>query len=174
MTTLESPTIYVLEGLIRCRNCDAELQVRPLGDAGVFTYRCPVCAETRPSRSMPAEELERWILRQVTDTVLTDSNTRMLTQEMAAAGAALSDSAPEALCYPERHPDRIRAMATDPETFLIPDNVPDARRLMSKLISHITLGDQEAVVHYAVPLPQDSALAGAYRQHLPLPHDGVE
>ena len=174
MTTLESPTIYVLEGLIRCRRCDAELRVRPLGNAGIFTYRCPVCAESRPSLPMPAEELERWLLRQVTDTVLTDSNTTMLTQEMAAAGAALPDGAPEALRYPERHPDQVRAMATDPETFLIPANVPDARQLMSKLISHITLGDQEAVVHYAVPLPRDSALAGAYHQHLPLPHDGVE
>ena len=174
MTTLESPTIYVLEGLIRCRKCDAELRVRPLGDTDILTYRCLSCAESRPTLPVPADELERWLLQQVTDTVLTDSNTRMLTQEMAAAGAALSDNAPEALRYPERHPDRIRAMATDPETFLIPDNVPDARRLMSKLIDHITLGDQEAVVHYAVPLPQDSALAGAYRQHLPLPHDGVE
>ena len=174
MTTLESPTIYVLEGLIRCRNCNAELRVRPLGETDILTYQCPVCARSQPAPSLPADELERWLIRQVTDTVLTDSNTAMLTQEMAVAGAALSDGAPEALRYPERHPDRVRAMATDPETFLIPDNVPDARRLMSKLISHITLGDQEAVVHYAVPLPQDSALAGAYRQHLPLPHDGVE
>ena len=174
MTTLESPTIYVLEGLIRCRKCDVELRVRPPGDAGISTYLCPVCAESRPSLPIPADELERWLLRQVTNTVMTESNTRMLTQEMAAAGAALSDDAPEALRYPKRHPDRVRAMATDPETFLIPDNVPDARQLMSKLIDHITLGDQEAVVHYAVPLPQDSALAGAYRQHLPLPHDGVE
>ena len=79
MTTLESPTIYVLEGLIRCRKCDAELRVRPLGDAGIFAYRCPVCTETTPSRSMPADELERWLLRQVTNTVMTESNTRMLT-----------------------------------------------------------------------------------------------
>ena len=174
MTTLEHPTSYVLEGLIRCRNCDAELRIRPLGDTDIFTYQCSVCAGSQPAPSLPADELERWLIRQVTDTVLTDSNTAMLTQEMAAAGARLSDDAPEALRYPERHPDRIRAMATDPAVFFTADSVFYAKRFLSKLIDHITLGDREAVVHYAVPLPQDSALAGAYRQHLPLPHDGVE
>ena len=174
MTTLQDPTSYVLEGLIRCGECGTQLQVRPLGETAILTYQCPVCAESPPAPSLPADELERWLIRRVTDTVLTDSNTAMMTQEMAAAGARLSDDAPEALRYPERHPDQIRAMATDPETFLIRENVSHTRQFMSKLIAHITLGDQEAVVHYALPLPQDSALAGAYRQHLPLPHDGVQ
>ncbi len=174
MTTLEHPTGYVLEGLIRCRQCDAELRVRPLGETDILTYQCSTCGKSQPASSLPADELERWLIRRVTDTVLTDSNTAMLTQEMAAAGARLSDDAPEALRYPERHTDQIRAMATDPAVFFTADSFFYAKRFLSKLIAHITLGDQEAVVHYALPLPQDSALAGAYRQHLPLPNDGVQ
>ena len=123
MTTLEHPTSYVLEGLIRCRQCGFELRVRPLGETDILTYQCYVCAEGEPTPPMPADELERWLIRQVTDTVLTDSNTAMLTQEMAAAGARLSDDAPEALRYPERFPNQVRAMATDPVTLLTRENV---------------------------------------------------
>ena len=174
MTTLEHPNIYVLEGLMHCRKCGAQLRVRPLGDTDILTYQCSTCDKSQPAPAVTADELERWLIQQVTDTVLTDSNTAMMTQEMTAAGARLSDDAPEALRYPERFPNQVRAMATDPATFLAAESISDARRFLSKLIDHITLGDQEAVVHYALPLPEDSALAGAYRQHLPLPHDGVQ
>lgn len=174
MTTLESPIIYFLEGLIRCRKCGAQLWVRPLRDTDILTYQCTFCPGSQPDQSLPADELVRWLIRQVTDTVLTDGNTAMVTQEMAVAGAKLSDDAPEALRYPERHPDTIRAMATDPAVFFTADSVFYAKLFLSKLIDHIELGYREAVVYYALPLPQDSALAGAYRQHLPLPHDGVQ
>ena len=174
MTTLETQTNYVLEGLLRCRECGDDLQVSPRNGSGVSIYWCPSCAEDQPCPPTPAEEFERWILRQVTHTVMTESNTRMLTQEIAAAVAALPADAPETLRNPERHSDRIRALATDPATFFAPDGASDAKTFLSKLIGHITLGNQEAVVHYALPLPQDSALPGAYRQHLPLPYDGVD
>ena len=174
MTTLETQTNYVLEGLLRCRICGDDLRVSPRNASGVSIYRCPSCAEDQPCPPTPADELERWILRQITHTVMTDSNTRMLTQEMATAGAALPADAPEMLRNPECHPDRIRALATDPVLFFAPDSDSDAKTFLSKLIGHITLGNQEAVVHYELPLPQDSALPGAYRQHLPLPYDGVD
>ena len=174
MTTLHPPTSYILEGFIRCGECGNQLEVRPLGETGTLTYQCSTCDKSRPAPSVTADELERWIIRQVTETVLTESNTAMMTQEMAAAGAELPESAPEALRYPERFPDQVRAMATDPATFLTRENVSHTRRIMTKLIAFITLGDQEAMIHYALPLPEDSALAGEHRQHLPLPHHGVQ
>lgn len=174
MTTLENQTVYVLEELLRCHKCGGNLRVSPLGDTHVSAYRCPSCVEGQLAPPMAADELERWILGQVTDTVMTDSNTRMLAQEMAAAGAALPDDAPETLRNPELHPDGVRAMATDPAVFFIPENVGDAKKFLSKLIDHITLGDQEAVVQYALPLPRDSALPGACRQRLPLKPNGLD
>ena len=174
MTTMQNPTSYILEGFIRCGECGDRLEVRPLGETNILTYQCSTCDKSQPDPSVTADELERWIIRQVTETVLTESNTAMMTQEMAAEGASLPDNAPEALRYPERFPDQVRAMATDPATLLTRENVSHTRQLMTKLIAFITLGDQEAMIHYALPLPHDSALAGEYRQHIPLPHDGLQ
>ena len=174
MTTLQNPTTYILEGFLRCGQCGDRLQVRPLGETGTLTYQCSTCDKSQPDPSVTADELERWIIRQVTETVLTESNTAMMTQEMAAAGAELPENAPEALRYPERFPDQVRALATDPATLLIQENLTHTKRLLTELIAFITLGDQEAMIHYAMPLPHDSTLAGEYRQHIPLPHGGVQ
>ena len=173
MTTLENPTIYVLEGLIRCRKCDTELLIRPSSDTGTPAYQCYSCADSEPARPLPAEQVERWIIQKVTDTVMTESYTEMLVQSLTAATATLSSDAVETLGHRERDPKWVRAMATDTFTFLMPKNAPDAKQFFSKLIDHIALGDQEAVVHYARPLPEESALPGAYQQSLLLPHDGT-
>lgn len=174
MTTLENQTPHVLEGFLRCHKCGGDLRVSPLGDTHVSAYRCSSCVEDQPTPPMAADELERRILRQVTETVMTDSNTRMLAQEMAAAGAALPDDAPVTLRNPELHHDGVRAMATDPAVFFTPDGAADTKKFLSKLIGHITLGDQEAVVHYALPLPLDSTLPGECRQHIALKQDGLD
>ena len=173
MTTIENPTIYVLEGLIRCRKCDDEMLIRPSRDTGGLTYQCYSCGEDRPARPMPAEKVERWIIRKVTDTIVTESYTEMLIQSLTAATATLSSDAVETLGHRERDPKWVRAMATDTFTFLIPKNAADAKQFLSTIIDHIALGDQEAVVHYAHPLPDDSALPGAHQQHLLLPDDGA-
>ena len=109
MTTLQNPTSYVLEGFLRCGECGNQLEVRPLGETGTLTYQCSTCDKSQPDPSVTADELERWIIRQVTETVLTESNTAMMTQEMATAGAGLPEGAPAALRDPERFPDQVRA-----------------------------------------------------------------
>ena len=122
---------------------------------------------------MPAEQVERWIIRKVTDTVMTESYTEMLVQSLTAATATLSSDTVETLGHRERDPKWVRAMATDASTFLVPRNASDAKQFLSKIIDHIALGYREAVVHYAHPLPEDSALPGARQQHLLLPDNGT-
>lgn len=173
MTTLENPTIYVLEGLIRCRKCDTELLIRPSSDTGIPAYQCYSCADGEPARPMPPEQIERWIIQKVTDTVMTESYTEILLQSLTATTATLSSDAIETLGHREREPKWVRAMATDTFTFLVPRNASDAKQFFSALIDHIALGYREAVVHYAHPLPEDSALPGARQQHLLLPDNGT-
>ena len=174
MTTRENQTAYVLEGLLHCHYCENALHLRTIDKFEDPVYQCTVCASDRSFPTMPAGELERWILREVTDAVMSDSNTRTLTQVLSTAGTELPDHAPEMLRDPERHPDRVQAIATDPAIYTIPENVPQTRTFLSKLINRINLGKDEAVVHYALPLPQDSSLPGSYRQHLRLPDDQLD
>ena len=171
MKTQDSQTVYVLEGFLRCRECEAILHVHTLGDAHDPVYQCTACNGQHRTPSMPAGDLERWIIQEVTCTVMTDSNTKTLTEMLAAGGGSLSEDAPEMLRDPANHPDRVRAIATDPAIYAIQENIPQTKQFLSKLINRITLSEREVVVHYALPLPQDSTLPGSYRQHLRLPDD---
>ena len=123
---------------------------------------------------MPAGELETWILREVSSAVMSASNTRTLTQALADAGDKLPDYAPEMLRDPANHPARVRAIAMDPTIYTIPENTPQARAFLWKLINRINLGKDGAVIHYALPLPQDSSRPGSYHQHLRLTADQLD
>ena len=174
MTTQESQTAYVLEGLLRCAYCGHALRVRTVDEFADLVYQCADCADERSFPAMPAGKLVGWILREVTNAVMSDSNTRTLTQALADAGDELPDYAPEMLRDPVNHPAKVRAIAMDPAIYTIPDNIPQARAFLSKLIDRINLGKGEAVIHYALPLPQDSSLPGSYYQHLRLTDDQLD
>ena len=174
MTTQESRAAYVLEDLLHCSYCGNALRLGATDKFDDLVYRCAACPDDRSFPTMPADKLESWILREVTDAVMSDSNTRTLAQVLADAGDELPDYAPELLRDPVNHPEKVRAIALDPTIYTIPENIPQTRTLLSKLINRINLGKAEAVVHYALPLPQDSSLPGSHRQHLRLPSDGLD
>ena len=168
MTTQESQAAYVLEGLLHCSYCGNALQLRTTGNSDDLVYQCAACSEDRSFPLLPAGELEDWILRQITNAVMSDSNTRTLAHALADAGDAVPDCGPEVLRDPVNHPEKVRTIAMNPSIYAIPENVPQTRTFLSKLIDRIDLGSDEAVVHYALPLPQDSSLPGCYHQHLGL------
>lgn len=168
MTTRESQAAYVLEGLLRCDYCGNSLNLDTTNKFDDLVYQCAACADDRSFPTMPASELEYFILGEVTNAVMSSSNSRTLTQALAEAAGELPDYAPEMLRDPVNHREKVRAIAIDPAIYTFPENVPQTRALLSKLIGHIDLRKEEAVVHYALPLPQDSALPGSYRQHLGL------
>ena len=174
MTTRESQAAYVLEGLLRCDYCGNSLHLHATDKFDDLVYQCVACAADRSFPAMPASEMEIWILSEVTNAVMSSSNTRTLTQALAEAAGELPDYAPEMLRDPVNHPEKVRAIAIDPAIYTIPENVPQTRALLSKLISRIDLGKEEAVVHYVLPLPQDSSLPGSYRQHLRLTSEQLE
>ena len=174
MTTQESQGAYVLEGLLRCSHCENALHPRTTDNRDDLVYQCPACAEARSFPTLPAAKLENWIIGEVANTIMSGSNTNTLTHALARTGDELLDSAPEILRDPINHPEKVRAIATDPAIYTISENIPQTRTFLAKLINHITLGNAEAVIHYALPLPQDSCLPGSYRQHLRLTDDQLD
>ena len=171
MTTQESQAAFVLNGLLRCAYCGNALRVQTTGEFEEATYRCPACVGDRSFPTVPARKLETWVLGAITNAVMSESNTRTLTKALFDAGDQLPVYAPEMLRDPVNHPETVRLFATDPTIYTIPENIPLARTFLSKLIDRIDLGNDEVVIHYSLPLPQDSILPGSYRQHLRLTAD---
>ena len=154
MTTATAPA-FPVDALLTCATCEGELNLTRDPE---LRYRCRTCAT-----SFVANELNRLLIAEIADVVITDATFPWLKDHFARAMA-------ESGAQGERpSDDEIRRLVTDPETFLTEEAIPEAAALLAKFVQRIRLGAEQATIQYALALPAGSTLAGSRRQEIELP-----
>ena len=157
MTTM-TPRTFPLDDLLTCGTCEGKFTLehdpRP-------RYVC----ENSCTPSFWADELNRLLIPEVTDVVVTDSTFQTLKASFVHVLAETTDLNPDDM--PSE--DEVRQFIADLETFLADDAVPAAAELLGTFIERVELEPARAVIQYALALPSGSSLAGSRRQEIPLP-----
>ena len=108
-----------------------------------------------------ARRIEALLLRMVLQTVLTEEN---ISRVLAATYDAARD-------YQLTTKDVQRLVEDTERLALAEDRTSQIRELLGRFIDEIWIRAKGAAVHYSIPLPEDSPLAGMYRQKIDLPED---
>ena len=155
MTTATAPA-FPIDGLLTCAICEGELSLTHDREP---RYRCRSSCST----SFAAGRLNRLLIAEITDVVITDATFPWLkdhfAQDLAESGDRGEPPADE----------ELRRLVTDPETFLADEAMPEAAALLAKFVRRIRLDAEQATIQYALALPAGSALAGSRRQEIKLP-----
>ena len=154
-TTTARP--FPIDRLLTCGHCSAEVA---LSGGPETRYVCP-------NSCLPAfraVELNRLVIRAVTNAVITDSTIPTLMNAMAE-----TREQDPSIAVPDPSEAEIRRLVTDPETLLNPNEASAAAELLQTFIQRIELQRGRATVQYAVALPSGSPLAGQSRQEVDIP-----
>ena len=172
-TTPKSP----LDGLLRCENCKSLMVLDNRDPSRQPVYTCNPNTHDRrthcPTPELKAEDLDDLIISQVMNTVLTKKNLMNLVaqvdQRYAEEGGQLG--------MPKSEMDEtiltraeIREIHTNSQRFVrAQGGVQGARDILGMFITEIRANPGKVTVHYSIPLPSDSPLAGSQRQEIDLP-----
>ena len=169
----------VLNGIITCNQCNAGMAIKQDETSNHLYFICSQQAEQSFTGCLTpfldANQLDKLVVEQVMETIMTRKHLNMLIaktdQLLAMKLEDLQDCpmAQEAQLYSRRE---LQAMTTSLRLLVQAAGGPQGlRELLRKFIDDIRITPGNAVVHYKIPLPQDSPLAGKYEQDIPLPMD---
>ena len=164
----------LLDGLLRCANCGRPMTCDSPVDLGEPTYGCRRWSGDDRSRcdtpSLRADALHRLVISQVMPAVLTPRNLAYLVVEISEQMAEETGTqTPQRGAPPGISQDEAKAVANDPETFLQPDRIADARRFLERFIEQVVVQPGRLIVSYSQPLPVDHELGRTYQQEIELP-----
>ena len=154
-------TAFPLDGLLRCGQCGERMT---LEDGPAPQYICQRGCSTPRLR---AGAVDTMLLGAVLQEVLTPRNTRML---LDAANEELGGETGEQHLMTaqdiedlKRKPDLLISAA---------EGTGEVRALLGRFIVEIRVHADRAMVHYSIPLPDDSNLAGMQHQEIAWPPGG--
>ena len=170
----------VLNGIITCNQCNAGMALRQDETGNQNPYF--TCSHQAGQGStgcltpdLDAHQIDKLVVETVMETIITTKHLNMLIaktdQMMAKKLEDLQDcpAAQEAQMYSRND---LQVMTTSHDLMLQAAESPRAlREVLSKLIDDIRIMPGNATVHYKIPLPQGSHLAGQFEQDIPLPLD---
>ena len=161
--TMGTPPKSPLDGLVICGSCGAPIDFEGPGQGREARYACNGNHECRrnPLR-VPADWADRLIIGSILVAVLTDNG--ISTVKSAITKPDEAENAGRA--FPG---EDVGLLREDPYFFLQSvRTMENARNFLATFITRVKLFPDRAVVHYAMPLPADSHLAGATKQEVPL------
>ena len=168
-TTYDSP----LEGLLTCGACNRPLSPKCQPD-GRLMYHCNQ-GETRVGAQCPfpqveAGQLDNIIIGAVVKEILTDRLQNRLISQLDQYNAKVSSIFPD-LGHPDDITRReIRKVLETPEQFVRTTQGPArCRQFLGTFIKEIQVHKDQAMVHYALQLPEDSDFPGQNRQVIEFP-----
>lgn len=158
-----TPPKSPLDGLVICGSCGAPIDFEGPAEDREARYACNGNHECRRSPLLvPADSADQLIIGSVLVAVLTDNG-------ISAVKSAITEP-DEAENAGRTFPgEDVGLLREDPRFFLqAVRTVENARNFLATFITRVKLFPDRAVVHYVMPLPADSHLAGATKQEIPL------
>ena len=161
--TTGTPPKSPLDGLVICGSCGAPIDFEGPGQDREARYACNGNHDCRRnSLRVPANRADRLIIGSVLVAVLTDNGISIV----KSAITGLDEEENTGGAFPSGDVGLLRE---DPYFFLqAVRTVENARNFLATFITRVKLFPDRAVVHYTMPLPADSHLAGATKQEVPL------
>ena len=137
-----------------------------LGDAHGDQEAYYACQSRCPTPRLHALRAEVLLVRTVLQTVLTEENISWL-----LAVANDPQRYDEAREHSLTRQD-LQEVRENPERFVLAaGGTPRTRHFLGRITTGIQVHAERAVVHYSIPLPEDSPLAGMRRQEIDLPEE---
>ena len=169
----------VLNGIITCDQCNADMALKQDETTGQLYFTCNHPAGQNftgcLTPDLDANQLDKLVVEKTMETVMTRKHLNMLiakTDQLLAMKLEEFQDCPmaqEAQLYSR---GELQTMTTSHSLLVQAAESPQAlQELLRKFIDDIQITPSNAAVHYKLPLPQDSPLAGKYEQDIPLPMD---
>ena len=167
MTPTVSPTTFPLDGILTCGPCGCAMALRhnPLPQ-----YACQNSCDVP---ALKAIELNHLAIKTLYDVLVTDHTRDAFTKQIEAAFDQLEEVQPSVTVDGPPTEAQIRELLEDPQAILQHESMSDARQALCEAMNRIEIHGQTATIHYAMPLPKGSPLAGQTRQAVELPPDLV-
>ena len=167
MTPTVSPTTFPLDGILTCGPCGCAMALRhnPLPQ-----YACQNSCDVP---ALKAIELNHLAIKTLYDVLVTDHTRDAFTKQMEGAFDQLKEEQPSVMVDGPPTDAQIRELLKDPQAILQHESMSDARHALCEAMNRIEIHGQTATIHYAMPLPKGSGLAGQTRQAVELPPDLV-
>ena len=163
---LRTPPKSVLDGLITCGSCDQPMALDGAQGGQEAGYACRPGLGNGWSRCeaprLHARSAEVLIIGRVLQTVLTEEN---ISRVLAVAND------PQRYDEARKHGltrQDLQEVRENPGRFVL---AAESREFLCRFITQIRIYTEKAVVHYSVPLPEDSPLTGTRRQEVDLPEE---
>ena len=162
-----------LEGLLTCGACNGPLSPKRQPD-GCLMYQCSQvesrCGSQCPSPKVEAGQLDNIIMGAVVKAILTERLQNRLISQLDQYNAEAASIFPDL-----GHPDditrqEIREMLETPEQFVRATRGPArCRQFLGTFIKEIQIHQDQAMVRYALHLPEDSHFPGQDHQVIEFP-----
>ena len=176
----ESIQDAVLNGILTCDQCNAGMVLKQNETGNQNPYF--TCSHQAGQGStgcltpdLDADQVDKLVVETVMETIMTSKHLNMLiakTDQMLAKKLEDIQDCPMAQEAQMYSRNDLQVMTTSHDLMLQAAESPRAlRALLSKLIDDIRIMPGNATVHYKIPLPQGSPLAGQFEQDIPLSLD---
>ncbi len=159
-----TPPKSALDGLITCGSCGKPML---LDDTRGDQEACYACQSRCPTPRLHAHRAEELVIGKVLQTVLTDEKISRVLEVVNDPGRY--DEARE---HRLTRQDVQELMENSERLVLAVGRTVESREFLGRFIAGIRIHAEKAVICYALPLPEDSPLAGMRRQEIDLP-EGV-
>ena len=165
MTATINPTTFPLDGILICGPCGCAmaLHYNPLPQ-----YACQNSCDVP---AFKAVELNHLAIKALYDVLVTDHTRDAFTKQMEGAFDQLKEEQPTVAVDGPPTDAQIRELLEDPQAILQHEFMSDVRSALCNAMKRIEIHGQTATIHYAMPLPKGSPLAGQARQTVELPAD---
>ena len=156
MTTPTSAPIGLLDDLIICQNCGGPMTAGQDHQDLTF-YQCINNTRDAPKRCKSPRidtcKMDRDLLSQVALTL----NAPVSHEATALPKLVITDDDIDHIfakaADPQNHKTAILEFAQHPEAYTRPDVVQQTRAVLAKVVDHITVSEDDIIIHYAVSLP---------------------
>ena len=165
MTTPTSSPMGALDDLIICQNCGGPMTARR-DHQGLHFYQCVNNTRDAPKRCKSPRidtcRMDRDLLSQVALTLNAPvSHEAAALPKLVITDADINHIFAKA-ADPQNHKTAILEFAQHPETYTRPDVIQQTRAVLAKVVDHITVSEDDIVIHYAVSLPDCKLRLGGY------------
>ena len=176
----ESIQDAVMNGIITCNQCNAGMALRQdeTGNQNPYftcSHQTGQSSTGCPTPDLDANQIDKLVVETVMETVMTKKHLSMLiakTDQMLAEKLEDLQDCPAAQEAQTYSRNDLQVMTTSYDLMLQGAGSPQAlREVLRKFIDDIRITPGNAAVHYKIPLPQGSPLAGQFEQDIPLSLD---
>ena len=167
MTATIDPTTFPLDGILTCGTCGCAmaLQHNPLPQ-----YACQNSCDVPVFKAI---EFNHLAIKTLYDVLVTDHTRDAFTKQMEGVFDQLKEEQPSITVDGPPTDAQIRELLADPQAILQHESMSDARHALCEAMNRIEIHRQTATIHYTMPLPEGSPLAGQAQQTIKLPPDLV-